>query len=501
MHPRSASPGPSRIQDQVARSIVLAVLFATPALLCLSAGGMSDPDIWWHLRTGEWIAQHHAVPHADMFSAFAMGKPWVAYSWLFELLVYGFFKQWGLAGIVLYTAASVAAITAAFYGLIAPLQADFSKAALLTIVGVVCLSGNLTPRPWMLTIVFFLIEFGILMRARREGNARILLWLPPLFVLWANIHIQFLDGLLLLGVAAVEPIAERWWPFPATRMKPGAAWGVLGLCLLGTLVNPYGWRVYQAALGVFSQNGGIDVIADLGPMRFRDLADFVLLFLALAAAAALVWSRRPPFFETALMVVAAYLSFHSMRDRWFMAVVACAILAPAMQTGAELAQAPRRLPAVAVPGILLAVLGLLWAGAIVFKVNETRLQAGLAGEYPVEAVEAVQRQGLNGPVFNDFDWGGYLIWSLPELPVSIDGRTALYGNDRVARNVATWNGKPDWAADPDLASARVVIGHTQLPLTQLLRQHADFKLVYEDKLAAVFVRSGPPISAAGLAAK
>jgi hypothetical protein len=281
-------------------------------------------------------------------------------------------------------------------------------------------------------------------------------------------------------------------------MKPGAAWGVLGLCLLGTLVNPYGWRVYQAALGVFSQNGGIDVIADLGPMRFRDLADFVLLFLALGAAAALAWSRRPSFFETSLMVVAVYLSFHSMRDRWFMAVVACAVLAAAIPGGE---QAPRRMPAVAVPGILLAVLGLLWAGTMLFHVNESRLQAGLAAEYPVAAVQTVRQRGLNGPVFNDFDWGGYLIWSLPGLPVSIDGRTALYGNDRVARNVATWNGKPDWAADPDLASARVVIGHTQLPLTQLLRQHADFKLVYEDKLAAVFVRTAPRLSVAGPPAK
>jgi len=494
--PRQAAAGvaaKSRAADQIARSIVLVVLFATPALMCLHAAIMSDPDIWWHLRTGEWILHHHAVPRVDSFSNDGMGKPWTAYSWLFELLVFKLYQWFGMAGIVIYIAASVAAIGAAFYMLVDRLQTDFVKSALLTIAGVICLSGNLTPRPWMLTIVFFLVELDILMQARCSGRAGLLLWLPPLFALWANVHIQFIDGLVLLGIAAVEPLFSRWWPWPQTRLRAGILWPILGACVLAALVNPYGWRVYQAAYDVVSQSGGANLIADLGPLRFRDLADFVLLFLALGSAAALAWGRRPPFFETAFIALGAYLAFHSMRDRWFLAAACCAVLASALPGDERLR---RPLPAFAMPLILVAVAALLWAGVRLFGIDDQRLKSSLAVEYPVYAVEAARENGLTGRLFNDFDWGGYLIWALPDHPVSIDGRTAVHGNLRVARNVDTWSAKPGWESDPDLQAAGLIIAPVSLPLTELLRLDSRFRLVYHDKLAAVFVRVAAPAGAA-----
>jgi hypothetical protein len=473
-----------RIKDQIARSVALTILFAVPALMCLHAAVMSDPDVWWHLRTGEWIVEHHAIPRADPFSAFGMGKWWPAYSWLFELVIFKLFRQWGLVGIVIYTSAMVAAITAALYRLAQRLQPDFTKAALLTIAGVVCLSGILTPRPWMFSILFFVLEAGILMQARRTGKARELLWLPVLFALWSNIHIQFIDGLLLLGVAVVEPAAERWWPWPQAKLRSRVLWVVFGACILGAMVNPFGWRIYHIAVDLVSQSGGVNIITELLSLRFRDAADFVLLFMALAAAASLAWSRRPPFFETALLALAAYLSFHSLRDRWFLAVAATAILASTLPADEE---QRRDLPAFAVPAILVVVAALLACGVVAFGVNQARLKASLAEELPVDAVEAIQQNGWSGRLFNDYDWGGYLIWSLRQ-PVSIDGRATLHGDVRTARNVDTWNGKPDWASDPDLAAAGLVIGPVQLPLTQLLRLDPGFSLVYEDKVAAVFVR-------------
>ena len=64
-----------------------------------------DPDIWWHLRTGQWIVEHAQVPATDPFSAYGMGNHWVAYSWLFEVLVYGLFTKFGLMGILVFTVA------------------------------------------------------------------------------------------------------------------------------------------------------------------------------------------------------------------------------------------------------------------------------------------------------------------------------------------------------------------------------------------------------------
>jgi hypothetical protein len=115
------------------------------------------------------------------------------------------------------------------------------------------------------------------------------------------------------------------------------------------------------------------------------------------------------------------------------------------------------------------------------------LDAKLAKIMPVRAVEVIRANGYTGPVYNDFNFGGYLIWSLRK-PVSIDGRSAFYGDEAIDRSVATWNAEPDWASDPALTSAGVVIGPVKSALIQVLRLDPRFKLVYEDKVAAVFIK-------------
>jgi hypothetical protein len=104
----------------------------------------------------------------------------------------------------------------------------------------------------------------------------------------------------------------------------------------------------------------------------------------------------------------------------------------------------------------------------------------------------VRKHHLIGPLYNDFNWGGYLIWRLPELRVSIDGRTNLYGDGRIARSNATWSGVHDWQTDSELTQARLVIGYVNAPLSSLLRSDSRFRLVYEDELAVVFVQAGEP---------
>src|ERR1039457_1075796 len=92
---------------QWAQALVLAALYSFPAFFCLHIADAGDPDVWWHLRTGEWILQYGAVPHTDPFSMFGAGKPWVAYSWLFELLIFQLFRWLGLVGLVVYTTGMV----------------------------------------------------------------------------------------------------------------------------------------------------------------------------------------------------------------------------------------------------------------------------------------------------------------------------------------------------------------------------------------------------------
>jgi hypothetical protein len=145
---------------------------------------------------------------------------------------------------------------------------------------------------------------------------------------------------------------------------------------------------------------------------------------------------------------------------------------------------PRWLPLLAV--FLALLFGLLAGGAR--GLTEERLREEEAKLFPARAAEAVAREAPPGPLFNHFNWGGYLIWKLPSYRVSMDGRTNLHGEERIERSLATWAGGKDWDKDPELREAGVVFAEAGTALTSLLRRDDRFQILYEDDQAVVFVR-------------
>lgn len=476
--------GTSATAEQFAQATLLVLLFAVPALMCVHAACANDPDLWWHLRAGQWILQHHTVPHFDPFSRASASKPWAAYSWLFEVDVLQLFQRLGLAGIVAYSAGMVLAITVALHHLIRRLQADFSVAVLLTFTASFTMMRLYTPRPWLFTILFFVLVLDIVMQTRLTGRIRELAWLPLIFALWANTHIQFIAGFVPLVLALGESIAARRWSVVQTKAQP--KWLGLALLgsLLGTLLNPYGWHIYGVVYDVATHPGGMDKISELQALPFRNITDYLVLLFAIGSATMLARAKRLPLFEAGLLAFGVYVSFRSQRDLWAMAVIGAAILAREIPSRKKNRS---RVPASVTPLLAAAAALAVAIGFPALHINNAALSAKLADTMPVAATAEIEAHQYPGPLFNDFNWGGYLVWAL-RMPVTIDGRGAMYGDEAINRSVATWNAEPDWATDPQLASAGMVIGPVKAPLTQVLRLDPHWKLAYEDKLAAVFVR-------------
>jgi hypothetical protein len=188
-----------RREKSIRRLLILILLYAI--LPVQSMQPIIDLDIWYHLRTGQWIAENGTVPTTDPFSSYGMGKPWIAYSWLFEVLVYGLYRAFGLVGLVLYTVILSLMIAVALHALIRKREPHFSIGIAITVLGLGSIIPLLNPRPWLFTILFFIIELDILLAARRSGDPSRLLFLPPLFAVWANVHLQFVYGLFVLGLA------------------------------------------------------------------------------------------------------------------------------------------------------------------------------------------------------------------------------------------------------------------------------------------------------------
>ena len=470
--------------DRYAQMGLLTILLAAPALICLHSAVANDPDIWWHLRTGEWIAQHHSVPRIDPFSGPNAGKPWPAYSWLFELLTYGLFQRFGLTSIVGYSVAMLLLITTALYHMVRRLQPDFSIITLLTFSGCFMMGHLFTPRPWLFTILFFIFEIDILMHVRRTGKLRELLLLPVIFALWSNIHIQFIDGLAVVGLAVVEAAAATRGIGEKTRLGVLPAAGALAASVLATLINPFGWHIYRVAYDLASQPGVLDKINELKAVPFRDMTDWSILAITLLATAVIARMRSFRVFESGLLAFAIFVGFRSQRDVWVIGIAAIAVLAAAIPARPN--TKPIQLPRFALLFAGLVAACMVWAGFRVMKVNDAALGTEIEKTYPVKAVAAIQAKHYPGPLYNDFNWGGYLIWALRE-PVAIDGRAAFYGDQAIDRSIATWNAEPDWNTDPLLNKAGVIIGTPKAGLTQVLRMDSRYRLVYEDKVAAVFI--------------
>ena len=463
------------------QTALLAVIFLIPAIGCLRVACVVDPDIWWHLATGDWIALHHAIPHAALFTRTLSAAPWQDYSWLFDLLTSRLFHTFGLVGIVAYTTALVLTITIALFSLTRELHPNFSIAALLTFTAGVALLHIETPRPWLFSILFFIVELHILFRARRTGNWRVLMWLPLLFALWANIHIQFIEGLIVLALALGDSALQRWLPAPTTRLRDLPLAVTLVACLLAILANPYSWHLYQSAYTLSTLGGSLASINELQSISFRDLPDFTVLFLTLAAVAALARQCRLLIFETALLLFAVVVSFHSLRDVWVGTVAATAVIATCMpQRSTAQPVSPLATPLAAFATVAVCALT-----ADTFGVNNAHLAERRAQVMPAAAAAFVRDHHLTGPLYNGFNWGGYLLWEL-NLPDSIDGRSTIYNDKALDRSIASWNGQQNWATDPQLQSSALIIGPASAPLTQLLRQDPAFHLVYEDQQATVF---------------
>ena len=480
-----AEPRPSagtRRSDRIAQAVVLAVVLASPAIICAHTAFIGDPDMWWHLRTGEWILQHHDVPHTEPFSRLA-GTPWIAYSWLFEVALLKLYQWLGLVGMITYSCGMVLASVVALNHMVRRLQADFTLIALLTFVPMYSMGQLFTPRPWLFTILFFALEMNILTHARRTGAKRELLWLPLIFALWANVHIEFVDGLFVLGLAFAEAVTGRWWKSAQRQVGPWWLGAALLASAIATLVNPYGWRIYAVAHDLATQSGALNTITELQAMPFRSLSDFAVLALALGAAATLGWKKKLASFDGALLAFATVLAFRSQRDVWMLAIVAAAILAAELPPRKDAVPRPSTRACIFASG--LAVLLVVGVFRLLHMTNQN-LEHKLSLNMPVKAVEVVRERGYTGPIYNHFTWGGYLIWHL-RMPVEIDGRQNVYGDQAIERSVQTWGGAPDWASDPQLATAHLVIGPVGMPLVQLLRLGPHFQLVYEDKVAAVFV--------------
>jgi hypothetical protein len=294
--------------------VVAATLFFVVAMF-----SATDPDYWWHLRTGHVIVDDLAVPSTDPFSFTAASKHWVAHEWLSEVIIYAT-QSLGGYGLALLLFASVALGTLLLtYRTCVWLGASRWVAVLLFIWAGLMTVPYWTVRPQVFTWFLFATFIAVCLQHRGSGGNR--LWLlPPLMVLWANLHLGYAFGLAVVGVYAFSLSFEGFVWKERRQLKP--VFLVLGACIAATLLTPSPVELLLYPLR-YATPGNTN-IAWINEWQSPDFHNpfYTPLALALLTLAGIgVFGRRRDLFLPLLALIFAGMALQSVRNQPLFAVV------------------------------------------------------------------------------------------------------------------------------------------------------------------------------------
>ncbi len=481
-------------QKQIVRLAALGILFTLfSGTILLSKGYLVDPDIWWHLKVGDWIVQHRSVPWVGILSRTAARRPWVAYSWGFEVILSRVYAWLGLMGFAYFGILLSVLVSVVLFATCFALSRRFWRSWLLTLLGTFAYAYSLYPRPVFFSMMLFNVMLYLLLRAQRSGQIQGLYCFPPLFLVWANLHIQFIYGLATLGLyifitAAVRLASRLSLNVKALRMSSlslSRLSVILAASAAASCIGPYSYRLFAVVIGYSRATQTYSVIEELLAPTFVSFICFILLFVIMAAFYAAGSRKKIDLFQLSLLVVGSFCAFRTVRDAWFAAIPAILLLAdlPAEPTDQDPAFTPWQV--LSLTGSMVVVVSLLATNT---GFTTRGIDYSVSMEFPVDAANFLRRVEPPGPIYNEFDWGGFLTWYLPQYPVSIDGRNDLYG-DKFVADYLRFNLGDRTDGDPHLDEARIVLLKKDASLANLLKHDPHFRCVYEDRLADVFLRN------------
>jgi hypothetical protein len=455
-----------------------------------------DPDLGVHVRTGAAIAASHAIPHVDGFSHSLSGAPWADFEWLWEIGLTAISGIAGTMGLVI----AHAVLTALALGLIYARLRLCGSAPLIATCGAALGLVNILPyadvRPGMVGFFFEALFLAVLELSRARRNWRWLLLLLPAELMWANAHGSYAAGPLLCGLYGIAAAWEELDHRRATRssIQPALrclmAWA--GLCFglfAVSVANPMGIGLLRFTLGAGHLSFNRTFIGEWRPPDFNSLGDLPLLASVVASIALpLLFGRaRLGRREALLLAVCSLAALKSAQFLPLYAVAAAPLLTRLVQPSParRFAATVTPLMATALAGCLVVLAALSWQAAA-----PQAAATAVARDYPVAAVRFIEDHQLQGPMWNEYGWGSYLIANLHRLPVFVDGRAEMYGDPFLKKYMDVLQGKTDPQPELDGYGINLVLIPPDTALATILRRDAGWDEAFHDDVASVFVRSG-----------
>ena len=466
-------------------------------------GLLNDGDTGYHIRAGEFILDTLSVPHHDIFSFLSPPIPWTAHEWLSEVIMALVHRNFGLTGVVILFSFLISLVYYLLFRISCTSKTNIILAILVILLVMTSSTLHWLARPHIFSQILFLVWYFIL-NSYHYRDKKYLYLLPLLMIIWVNLHGGFIAGFILLGVYLIGNLAQSFSPDAekrsSSRKRATVLASVTALCLLASLINPYGYHILLFPFNLVSNRFLMDHVSEFISPNFHEIVPFkYLLFLMIAFLA--LSRERLDIVELLLVLIFTNMALYSARHIPLFAIISAPII---MRQGEAILNGRHgvffdflKRRSEAISSIDKAAIGYFWpivgVLAVIFFAAYGRVEYKFdPKKKPVAAVEFLKREHIKGNMFNSDEFGDYIIYAAwPDYKVFFDGRSDMYGTEKLKEYFNVTQIGQGWEKVLEKYDINWIIFDSNSILSRVLIENDGWRLIYSDKVANIFVRNIP----------
>jgi hypothetical protein len=467
------------------------------------AGLLADGDTGIHIRAGEFIIDTLSVPRHDIFRFFSPPLPWTDHEWLSKVVMAFLHRAFGLTGVVIFFCFIISSVYYLLFKIIRTSKGNIISATIIVLLVIASSMVHFLARPHIFSL-FLLVVWYYLLDAYQYNDRNYLYFFPPVMLLWVNLHGAFILGFALIGVYLFGNILLSMTSEGVERQRCNERAGYLALtmfaCLVLSLINPYGYHILLFPFELASNQFLMDHVSEFLSPNFHETVAMPFKYMIFLMIAIFAISRTPlNIIEIALVVLFTNMALYSVRHIPLFAIIAAPVLARQIDLifkrgdGRLMGFLKKRSERVAsIDGLSRGYFWPLIASLVVLIFFAT---GGIEHKFygkrrPVDAVEFLKREKIPGNMFNDGEFGDYIIFTAwPKYKVFFDGRSDLLGPEGLEDYIRVIGVKPGLDEVFKKYDINWIIYPRGSPLAHFLLQRDDWKLIYADRVANIFLRN------------
>ena len=410
------------------KNIYLILLIIFFLLYVLQGIYQLDSDFGWHLRFGEIVLQTHRVPLKDLFSYTMPSYDFINHEWLSDVIIASIYNLSGLIGVSVFFSLFVT------IGLIITIKIAGTKdrfgfwLSLLTMVAITAVQFA-GIRPQDLSWTFFVLVWYLLDICKNKWRFYLL---PLIFLLWANMHAAFALGLFLFMISAIDSLLRRERNSHYLLLS-----FIFAIC--ATLINPYGFKLWQEVI-LTTVSSQISVVEEWTP-SFTHLIFPMWLFVDFSLV--MLWfNRRNLSYKSIFLLVVLFLFFITgiRQAPLFMLFLLPFVIQAISNFSLQTKKYPFALQRLKIASQIIALLTFIFCLTNLWPLGQNlwqsklNIQQSIALNYPSGSAAYLRAHPFLGNYYSVYNWGGYLIWQLPNKKDFIDGRMPTWINPQAPKN-------------------------------------------------------------------